>query len=176
MVNIRPARWPADRDAILALDLSFTTDRVYRVAADADAFALRAESVSPPLRKTYKVQADVEDWIAIDTCLVAELDGRVAGVAALAHDREDDRALLQALYVDFAYRRQGAGRALVNAMIERGKQLGARCLWLETQDVNHPAIQFYQRMGFAWCGLDLSLDDRNGSSNDETAVFFSLQL
>ena len=49
---------------------------------------------------------------------------------------------------------------------------GARCLWLETQDVNYDAIQFYQRVGFQWRGLDRSFDEHDGSATDETAVFF----
>jgi ribosomal protein S18 acetylase RimI-like enzyme len=31
------------------------------------------------------------------------------------------------------------------------------CLWLETQNVNYPAVQFYRRMGFRLCGLDETL-------------------
>lgn len=33
----------------------------------------------------------------------------------------------------------------------------ARCLWLETQNVNYPAVQFYLRLGFELCGLDQTL-------------------
>jgi ribosomal protein S18 acetylase RimI-like enzyme len=29
-----------------------------------------------------------------------------------------------------------------------------RCLWLETENVNYPAIGFYRRAGFRLCGLD----------------------
>ena len=158
------------------MDTGFATERVYRVSASASAFALREERTAQTLHKRYNLQHDVDAWPEMDTALVAELDGRVAGVAALSHDAEDDRALLRAVYVDAPQRGRGTGRALVNAMIERGRQLGARCLWLETQDVNHAAIGFYRRLGFVWCGLDLSLDEHDGSPGDETAVFFSLQL
>lgn len=80
------------------------------------------------------------------------------------------------LYVDRAYRGQGIGRALMEAMLATARRWHARCVWLETQDVNYAAIQFYQRLGFKWCGLDLSLDERDGSASDETAVFFMRPL
>ena len=32
-----------------------------------------------------------------------------------------------------------------------------RCSWLETQNVNYPAAQFYRRLGFRLCGLDETL-------------------
>ena len=33
--------------------------------------------------------------------------------------------------------------------------------------MNYPAIQFYQRMGFVWCGLDRSLYDPGGDAAGE---------
>jgi ribosomal protein S18 acetylase RimI-like enzyme len=64
----------------------------------------------------------------------------------------------------------------MQAMIARAREWRARCLWLETQDVNYDAIRFYLGAGFQWCGLDLSLDEHDGSATDETAVFYMLSL
>jgi GNAT superfamily N-acetyltransferase len=76
------------------------------------------------------------------------------------------------LYIESAYRGQGIGRALMDAMVTRAREWQTWCLWLETQDVNYAAIQFYQHAGFQWCGLDLSLDEPDDSPIKETAVFF----
>ena len=40
MFAVRSLRWPDDRNAICALDTSFTTERVFRVVASASAFQL----------------------------------------------------------------------------------------------------------------------------------------
>ena len=53
---------------------------------------------------------------------------------------------------------------------------GARCLWLETQNTNYPAIQFYQHVGFRLCGLDESLYDPAGPGRNEIALFFVREL
>lgn len=50
---------------------------------------------------------------------------------------------------------------------------GARCLWLETSNVNEPAIQFYRREGFVLCGLDQSLYDPTSDAGGETALYFA---
>ena len=176
MLTLRSLRWPDDREALLALDTSFTTERVYRVVATAVAFVIHDTAITPPLYKVYDLTAEVDRFPNLDHVLIAEIDAQLAGVAALSYEAANRRAILWHLYVGPAYRRQGIGRALIDAMVARAQQYQARCLWLETQDVNYGAIQFYQRVGFQCCGLDLSLDDREGSATEETAVFFMRTL
>jgi ribosomal protein S18 acetylase RimI-like enzyme len=176
LLTLRNLRWPDDRETILALDTSFTTGRVYQINGNALSFALYDTAITPPLHKVYDLTADVEDIPTLDYILIAERDDQMAGVAALVYEAENRRAILRHLYVDSRYRKQGIGRALIDAMIIRAGQYPARCLWLETQDVNYDAIQFYQRVGFQYCGFDLSLDERTGSAIQETAVFFMLPL
>jgi ribosomal protein S18 acetylase RimI-like enzyme len=176
MLTLRSLRWPDDREALLALDTSFTTERVYRVVATAVAFAIHDTAITPPLYKVYDLTAEVDRFPNLDHVLIAEIDAQLAGVAALSYEAANRRAILWHLYVGPAYRRQGIGRALIDAMVARAQQYQARCLWLETQDVNYGAIQFYQRVGFQCCGLDLSLDDREGAATEETAVFFMRTL
>lgn len=172
LLTLRPLLWPQDRDAILALDNSFTTARVYRVISSGPTFILDEATVSPPLHKAYDLTREVEDFPTFDHVVIAERDTQVVGVAALSHDKTDHRALLRHLYVDHHYRGQGIGRLLIDTIVARAREWHARCVWLETQDVNYDAIRFYKRVGFQWCGLDLSLDVHDGSPTDETAVFF----
>lgn len=175
-LTLRSLLWSDDSDALLALDTSFTTARVYRVVASPNAFSLQDAPVSPPLHKVYNLTRELQDFPAFDDVVIAELDGNVVGVSALSHDVADRRALLKHLYVHRSHRGQGIGGALMEAVIARALEWEARCVWLETQDVNYDAIRFYQRAGFQWCGLDLSLDEHDGSPRDETAVFFMRHL
>ena len=176
MLTLRSLRWPDDREALLALDTSFTTERVYRLVATAMSFVLHDNAITPPLYKVYDLTAEVERFPNLDHVLIAEIDAQLAGVAALSYEASNRRAILWHLYVGSAYRGQGIGRALIDAMVARAQHYQARCVWLETQDVNYGAIQFYQRVGFQCCGLDLSLDERQGAATDETAVFFMRTL
>jgi ribosomal protein S18 acetylase RimI-like enzyme len=70
----------------------------------------------------------------------------------------------------------GSRRRLLDALDERARTSGARRLWLETQNVNYPAIQFYYRSGFRLCGLDDTLYDPESDPTigpDEVALFFT---
>jgi GNAT superfamily N-acetyltransferase len=176
MLTLRTLRWPDDRPAILALDTSFTTSRVHRILPTPTGFDLHEEAVTPPLQRVFDLTPDVDQFPTFDYVLIAEVDGRAAGVAALAYEAENRRAIIRHFYVDRAQRRQGAGMALMEAVIAKAREWPSRCMWLETQDVNYDAIRFYERAGFHWCGLDRSLDEHDGSASDETAVFFMLSL
>ena len=176
MVDLRKLRWPEDRLALLALDTSFSTERIHRVATTPNGFVMNEGSISPPLDRAFDLTGEVDQIPAMDDVWIAEVDNRLVGIAALSFDRLDRRAIVRHLYVDRAFRRQGVGGALMDAVVARAALEGLRCVWLETQDVNYDAVRFYRRAGFQWCGLDLSLDDRDGSPNDETAIFFMLQL
>lgn len=176
MLTLRNLRWPDDHDALLAIDTSFTTQRVHRVVSTGKVFSIQDATVSPPFYKVYDLARDIEEIAAMDHVVIAEQELRVVGLAALMHDTEDERAIIKHIYVHHPYRGQGVGRALMNAMVTQAEHWRARCMWLETQDVNYDAIDFYQHNGFQWCGLDLSLDEHDGSPTDETAVFFMRNL
>jgi ribosomal protein S18 acetylase RimI-like enzyme len=60
--------------------------------------------------------------------------------------------------------------------VAAARTAGTRCVWLETSTVAYPAIGFYRRMGFALCGLDLSLYDADGPAAGEVALFFARSL
>lgn len=75
--------------------------------------------------------------------VVREDDGRVVGVAGLEVHGED--GLLRSLAVEPAYRGQGLGAALVEAVVERARLLELRSLWLLTTT----ARDYLLRLGFA---------------------------
>jgi ribosomal protein S18 acetylase RimI-like enzyme len=172
MVAIRRVRLPEDRAALLGLDRSFTTDRVYRIASTADSFALEAIPVQPPLRKEFPLADDLGAERAWDEGFVAEQGGSVIGFAAFTHRRWNRRTELSHLYVAPSVRGQGVGRTLVEAVIAAARDAEMRCVWLETSNLAYPAIQFYRRIGFALCGLDVSLYDPASEVAGETALYF----
>jgi ribosomal protein S18 acetylase RimI-like enzyme len=61
-------------------------------------------------------------------------------------------------------------------VIDYARSVQAHCVWVETQNVNVPAISFYGRRGFRLCGLDTRLYDPAGAGAGETALFFALDL
>ena len=172
MINLRGLRWPDDRELLLALDTSFTTDRVYRVVATGLSFVLEDTVITPPLHKVYDLADDVDSLPQFDHVVIAEVDARIAGMAALKFESWNRRAVLWHLYVTLAYRGRGIGRTLMDNVVRTAQHWQPRCVWLETQNVNYGAIQFYRQLGFQCCGLDMALYDSQGPAAGETALFF----
>jgi len=176
LIALRPLRWPDDRASLLALDTSFTTDRLFRLERTDRGFRLDEVAAELPIRKSYSLDDCVDvipnhDWVRI-----AEHHYEIAGVASVTIEAWNRRAVLQHLYVTREARRIGVGNALVKAAMEAAQDLNARCVWVETQTVNYGAVQFYRSMGFAWCGFDTSLYDPSDAGVDEVALFFSRDL
>lgn len=91
-----------------------------------------------------------------DRVVVAELDGRVAGLAHLhvSPTIEDDRpaAKLAALVVDEAHRGEGIGRTLVEAIEAEARTRGCVVLFLTTASRREDAHDFYRRVGLEETG------------------------
>jgi len=176
MLTIRPAQWPQDIAALSALDTELVTATIYRliVAPENLAFQLIEERIDPPLRKRYSLQSDSpeerRDW---DYAVVAEEAGVVAGFAAAQYVAWNRRVVLWHLYVAPSFRRQGVGARLLAAVDTFAHSVEARCVWLETQNINAPAIHFYRRVGFQFCGFDTTLYDPEALPEAEIALFFA---
>jgi GNAT superfamily N-acetyltransferase len=123
---------------------------------DAEAIAGLLAQLGYPADDTTIVSRLERLGIVGDSVAVAELDGKVVGLAHLQVSPaiEDDRpaAKLGALVVDEAARRQGVGRALITAMKEEARTRGCGVFFLTTSELRDDAHDFYQRMGLQQTG------------------------
>ncbi|HWB61238.1 MAG TPA: GNAT family N-acetyltransferase [Chthoniobacteraceae bacterium] len=175
-MTIRVIRWPEELDAVRDLDTAFTSDRIFLVESDKQSFTLVEQPALPPLRKVYPMDAIGSQILPADRTLVAEHDGAVIGIASMRYEAWNTRAMLRQLYISASHRRMGAGRALVDGIATIARRLGARCLWVETQNTNYPAIRFYLDSGFELCGLDTSLYANSSDPAAEIGLFFAKPL
>lgn len=170
---LRTFRYPQDADALAKLDTSFTTERIYRPVYGALSFQLREEPVTPPLSKRYPLEVENPAERAVwDYAVIAEEAGETVGFVAAQYTEWNRRVILWHLYIAPSRRRKGVGARLLEAAEAYAHSVQARHLWLETQNTNYPAVQFYQRAGFAFCGFDSSLYDQSELEQEETALFF----
>ena len=177
MVTLRRARWPDDVVAVANLDTGFVTDRIYRLMRNEWSSELVAEANIAPLAKRYPLNVvDQKERSQWDCAVVAEAGGTISGFLAAQYQAWNRRLIIQHLYVEPSNRGRGVGISLLDYADEHARKTGARCLWLETQNVNFPAIQFYLKYGFHYCGFDESLYDPIGLDSDEVALFFSKHI
>jgi ribosomal protein S18 acetylase RimI-like enzyme len=85
------------------------------------------------------------------TLLLARVDGEVAGCCALRPlDSADypNAAEMKRLYVRKAFRGQGLGRQLAEAVLDAARQAGYSCVLLDTLDDMEAARALYEGLGF----------------------------
>jgi ribosomal protein S18 acetylase RimI-like enzyme len=173
-IETRPADLERDAELIRAVDRSFETDVIYEVQSDGGGFRLVERAVHPPVVRTLPLKEPFEDhgwesaWLALE-------GGRAVGVVATRYEAWNRRVVIWHLYVSGEYRRRGVGGRLLETALAAAREAGARTAWLETSNLNVPAVRAYERLGFVLCGLDTTLYDGTPAEG-EVALFFSRRL
>jgi GNAT superfamily N-acetyltransferase len=130
-LTIRDAR-PDEADALTELAMRSKASWGYDAAFMA---ACREELTFTP------------DKMAAWTVWVAELGGRLAGMAALSLDGEE--AELEEFFVEPELQGRGVGRALIDAFLTEARARGARTAGLDADPFAEP---IYARLGFTTVG------------------------
>jgi ribosomal protein S18 acetylase RimI-like enzyme len=73
-------------------------------------------------------------------------------VGSYVEPEQRERAVVISMWVDPAYRRAGAGKKLIDAVVAWNRERGVRELTLLVTAVNAGAIAFYERLGFVKTG------------------------
>jgi GNAT superfamily N-acetyltransferase len=91
-----------------------------------------------------------------DRLVVAEVDGRLVGLASLhvspSLEYDEPAGKLAALVVDEARRGTGVGRALVEAIEAEARARGCGILFVTTAERRADAHAFYERLGLEYTG------------------------
>ena len=173
-MSVRAVRWPEDEPHLASIDRSFESDEVARVTYDGR-FVLAYVRATPVYSRTEE-PIDLDGLRASDDVFVAESDGHVVGYIVLRCERWNRRGVITDLYVDRAYRGRGIGRALIDVIDSAARGAGMNRMWVETQDVNAPALRFYLAAGFVLGGLDTTLYDPATPAGREIALYLTRSL
>ncbi len=84
------------------------------------------------------------------TYLAADVDGALVGYAGLRCDGVD--ADVMTIGTQTAQQGRGVGRALLRALLDRARELGARRVFLEVRVNNDAAVHLYASEGFQRIG------------------------
>jgi RimJ/RimL family protein N-acetyltransferase len=108
--------------------------------------------------------------------IVAELDGEIVGRLSLARDAHPASGHVAdlGLMVDGRHRRQGVGRALMEAASRWARENGVTKVELHVFPWNEPAIALYESLGYEREGYRKNHYVRDGAFAD--AVLMALQI
>lgn len=115
-------------------------------------------------------------WLTNASVFGAFQNSELIGTASftqLSGLKDSHKGLLRAMYVRPAARRAGAGRQLVQAIIDMARHKVEQ-LQLAVVSTNQPALRLYQSLGFRQYGLEKNALKHDGLYSDE--ILMSLDL
>jgi len=174
-VTIRFAR-NEDLEACLQLSGMCTSDYIWQLTQrehkDQIGISLSEIRLPRPMLVEYprSPEAIIEIWKSMSVLLVADVQGTICGFLDLHAEPWHDIAAIKNLVVGEPYRRRGIGSKLLSAASQwtRAQRLGV--VMAEAQSQNWPAIRFFRKRGFAFCGFN----DRY--YENQIAVFFTQRV
>lgn len=155
MIEVRPFT-PADADAFKSLNLAWIEPLF---------------SVEP----SDLAQLDDPQILIIDTggcVLIADLDGKPVGTAALVRGHQPDTLELVKMSARGDLRGNGIGKALMEASVAAARRMGAGRIWLESNRKLEAALGLYRSAGFR----ELSDDELKGTPYSRCDVQMVLEL
>jgi GNAT superfamily N-acetyltransferase len=175
-MEIRPGS-QVDLNGCLALDASFETDYVWQMeerTVNGDIVVrLHLARLPRPMRVTGVISPDgISHSVANGGSLfVAEERGQICGYLDVTVSEWNQAAMVNSLAVAPAFRRKGLGSSLLRTALEWAQRKRLHMALLDTSTKAYPAICFYQKHGFSFCGFNDQL-----YPNRDIAMFFALAL
>jgi GNAT superfamily N-acetyltransferase len=167
----------ADLHKCLAISTAFMTDHVWQMDGHEtnDVVSSTFSTVRLPRAMTVRYPRDtdslLDDWRLGECFLVADDGDEVIGYLDMAVAKWSRTGWVNNLVVAAPYRRQGVGTALLRAAGRWAQDNDLQKIMAETQTKNYPAICFYQKNSYRFCGYNDQY-----YVNQDIALFFVLHL
>ena len=180
-VTVRPAT-DDDLPALAGLDLKYPTGRYLHVKREGVGpehtfrFEWREREPGERVYATYTVERLRGALKRTDLFLAGFVDDQPAGLLMVIVPDWTDAAEITDLAIDRPARRQGLGRALVNATAAWARDRNYRALWVEPSSDNADAIAFYSRLGFRLSGFNDRMYSNEDDAPGATTLFMHLEL
>jgi ribosomal protein S18 acetylase RimI-like enzyme len=166
-----------DLATCLAIDGSYDTDYVWQVTEQEEPGEIveyfRTVRLPRVMRVAYPSwsEALLAHQERGDLILVATEADEVRGYVDLQPQPDQGSALLHHLIVQEAHRRRGLGTALLARSMADVRHQDLQYVVASVQSKNFPAISFFQRNGFRFCGYN-----ERYFRNQDIALYFACGL
>ena len=165
-----------DLNACLAIDDSFETEYVWQMEEHAGtgdiAVGFHLARLPRPMKVASIISRDdvLYNYQHGGALFVAD-DGAVRGFIDVTESGWNQVASINNLVIAPGFRRKGIGMLLMRAALDWARQKKLVTAMLDTSTKDHPAICFYQKQGFSFCGFNDQL-----YPNHDIALLFALNL
>ncbi len=175
-MEIRPATL-MDLNVCLAMDDAYESEYVWQMEErnnnGAIAISFRQTRLPRVMKVTGSISRDklAQNFQQGGKLLVADDGQGVRGFIDLVVSEWNQSLWIDNLLVAPGFRRRGMGGRLMRAALEWARQKQLRVVMLDTSTKNYPAICFFQKYGFSFCGFSDRL-----YPNYDIAMMFALNL
>lgn len=185
-MQIRPAQLD-DLDRLIDLDGTIESGEYLHLDRGGEGLAVSWRLEERPLREK-RIDANAVDderrftlkqllsGVEDGTVLVAEHDDQLVALA-VARQRPDRQTVeLVDLRVDYDFRRQGLGSALLYQIINGARDAGLRAVMATTLTNNVPAARFLAKAGFDLGGVDTHFATNHDLVKEAVTLFWYAAL
>jgi ribosomal protein S18 acetylase RimI-like enzyme len=172
----------ADLPALVRLDYSYATDRLLHLVRKGrppqQTFRFQWETQSAPRRPGYQYDVDTLRGALESAPLfdVAEVQGRTVGLVILLIHGLGDAGEVTDLGVHLPYRRRGIGAALLDRALQFARPQRLPTVWVEPQNDNAEAIEFYIARGFRLAGFNDLMRSTRADDLERITLFLAKDL
>jgi len=142
-------------------NFAYTTQRYYHVTRQNNGFSWSLCDYETAQYKSFE-DTLFEDWMEDPVAFGIFEAGHLIAFIEGSIESWHQMFRITNIYVDEAHRHSGIGTLMMHRMMAFAKTLNVRCIILETQSCNIPAISFYKKNGFeiiAVNAIEYSNDD-----------------
>lgn len=183
---IRPAQ-PDDLDQLLDIDATIESAQYLHLERGGEGLAVRWNIEERPAREKLLDPNPVDEsrrfalrqiigGIEEGTVLVAEHTGQLVGLAIARPDLERQTLEVLDVRVDYDFRRQGLGSAMLFQIISQARESGLRAVATRTLTSNLPAARFFSKAGFDLAGVDTHFHSNHDLVKEAVALFWYAAL
>ena len=182
MMQIRAGQL-ADLDRLIDLDGTIESGEYLHLERGGEGLAVSWRLEERPLREKLVDSNAVGDehrfalrqvlgGVEEGTALVAEHDGQLVALAVARLDPERRTLNLIDLRIDYDFRRQGLGIAMIYQIISGAREQGLRAVMATTLTNNIPAARFLAKAGFDLGGVDTHFATNHDLVKEAVALFW----
>lgn len=165
---------PREQYDYFELHYEYTTTAHYVASLtetdDSFAYTFRREPYPAPRTETNIDTLYQDYWDEPEAFAAVGEDGTVLGYVEFAPEEWNGRLRMTQLLVLPESRGKGAGRFLVDFVKQTARERDYRVVVLETQNYNVPAIDFYRKCGFRFCGGNAFFYSNTDVEDDEVML------
>jgi RimJ/RimL family protein N-acetyltransferase len=108
--------------------------------------------------------------------LVAEHEGMIVGLLVARPDPDRRAMRLIDVRIDYDFRRQGVGTAMLFQLIQNTRQADLRAVTAQVKTNNHPANAFLAKCGFDLAGVNTHRDSNHDLVKEEVTLYWYAAL